>query len=140
MENLRLSLNSRSLLATLVVLPVLATLVTLAFAQSPVPAKPEVPQPLKESERLQIREVQLSLAQAHIARLQAEAQVYSLESQLARIVESLKVAYSCRDCTLQSDFTWQKPAPPKAPDPEKATTPATTSPAPKKGGQTSNKE
>jgi hypothetical protein len=89
---------------------------------------------LVSRDKLQIRDIQLAMAQAHIARLQAEAQIKSLEAQLGQAIESLKVAYACQTCTLQSDFTWQKPEPPKAP----AT--AASSPAPKKGGQTSAKE
>ena len=91
---------------------------------------------LLDSDRVLIREAQLVLAQAHIARLQAEVQVkentvaiQASERKLTDLLESLKKQYACSDCELGVDFTWtKKPAPSK---PE-------TSPAP--GGQSETKE
>jgi hypothetical protein len=71
-------------------------------------------------DKLQIREAQLALAQAHIYKLQAEAQIKAAEEQISQIIESLKVQYACQGCTLNADFTWTKPEAPKNP-----TTPAT---------------
>lgn len=87
---------------------------------------------LLASDRLQIREAQLALAQAHIARLQAEAEaqkhqmaIQALEKRLTDLLESLKKQYACSECELAVDFTWvRKPAPSK---------PATPAPD---GGQT----
>ena len=92
---------------------------------------------LIDADRVQIREVQLTLAQAHIARLQAEAEaqkhqmaIQALERKLTELLESLKKQYDCQDCELAVDFNWvRKPAPSKP----------TISPAPE-GGQSSNKE
>ena len=118
----------KALLPGLILLP-MVLLAVAAFALD-APA----PKPLETSDKLQIRESQLALAQAHIARLQAEAQIKAVEIQISQIVETLKVQYSCQNCTLNADFTWTKPEPPKAP------TMSAPSPAPKKGGQTSAKE
>ena len=81
----------------------------------PAPVKTAGLSALVPQDRLQIRDIQLAMAQAHITRLQAETQIKSLESQLGQVVENLKVQYSCQSCTLNADFTWTKPEPPKAP-------------------------
>ena len=90
---------------------------------------------LDPADQVRVREAQLSLAQAHIARLQAEVQVkeqlsviQAQEKRLTDLIESLKKQYACSDCELAVDFTWvRKPAPSK---------PATPAP---QGGQP-NKE
>ena len=113
---------------------ILPAVVLLALAQSP----PTEPPPVNVSgvsmlisrDQLQIRNVQLVLAQAHIARLQAEAQIKAYESQLNQTIEDLKVQYSCPGCTLNADFTWTKPAPPASP----------ATPAPKSDGPNPTKE
>ena len=95
-------------------------------------AKREGAAALLDADRLQIREAQLVLAQAHIARLQAEVTVKEQESviqahekRLTDLLESLKKQYACAECELNADFTWaRKPAPSK---------PATPAPD---GGQT----
>lgn len=71
--------------------------------------------PLTPEDRLQIREAQLELAQAHIARLQAEAGVAAAEDKVRAVVQSMKSKYACLDCTLNNDFTWEvaKPSKPK---------------------------
>ena len=109
------------------------------FAADPQ-AVPTEPPPVNVSgvsalisrDKLQIRDIQLALAQAHIARLQDEAQIKAYEGQLSQILEFLKVQYSCQNCTLNADFTWTKPELP-------ATTPPTT-PAPQKDGPNPTKE
>ena len=113
----------------------LPAILTVALAQNSVPTEPPPMNvagvsALISRDKLQIREVQLALAQAHIARLQAEAQIKAYESQLTQIIEDLKVQYSCQGCTLNSDFTWTKPAPPAGP----------TTPAPNTDGPNSKKE
>lgn len=114
----------------------MTALLTIAgFCQSSVPTEPP---PVNVSgisilisrDQLQIRNVQLALAQAHITRLQAEAQVRSYETQLNQTIEDLKVQYSCQNCTLNADFTWTKPAPP-APE-SKTPAPNTDGPNPTK--------
>ena len=121
------------LLTSCLVVFLVATCVAQAPA-GPAPVKTAGLAALVPQDRLQIRDIQLAMAQAHIARLQAEGQIKSLETQLGQIIESLKAAYSCPGCTLNQDFTWTKPEPPKAP------AVSAPSPAPKKGGQTSDKE
>jgi hypothetical protein len=103
---------------------------TVAFAA-------DAPKPLKDTDRLLIRDAQLALAQAHIARLQAESQVVAGEARISQIVQTLKTQYACPDCTLSNDFTWT-PAPPAAVDttPSSVTTPTPT----KKGGTIQKKE
>lgn len=99
-------------------------------------AKREGAAALLDADRLQIREAQLVLAQAHIARLQAEVTVKEQESviqahekRLTDLLESLKKQYACAECELNADFTWaRKPAPSK---------PATPAP---EGGQSQKKE
>jgi len=109
-----------------------------AFGQTPAQAPNQAPvskagiSALMPQDRLQIRDVQLALAQAHITRLQTENQIKTFEQQLGQIIEELKAQYSCPGCTLNQDFTWTKPEPPKAPK--------STPPAPSKDGQTSTKE
>ena len=118
-------------------IPVLVLLAATCTAQVPVEPAPVSTTGLStlvSQDRLQIRDIQLALAQAHITRLQAEAQIKSLEAQLGQTVESLKTTYSCQTCTLNADFTWTKPDPPKAP------AMATTTPAPQKDGPNSKKE
>lgn len=96
------------------------------------------PKPLEAQDRILMRESQLELAQAHIARLQAEAQVRVAEDRLIQLVQGLKTRYACPDCQLNNDFTWTpapKVEPPKAEDPQSA------APAPEKAsGQNSKKE
>jgi hypothetical protein len=100
---------------------VLATLLPYyGIAQNSVPTDPPPVNvagvsALISRDKLQIREVQLALAQAHIARLQAEAKIKAYEDQLNQTIEDLKVQYSCQNCTLNADFTWTKPEPPKTP-------------------------
>lgn len=129
-----LSAFYRAILMAAVILP---AVVLLALAQSPPTEPPPVNTAgvsvLVSRDQLQIRSIQLALAHAHIARLQAEAQIKAYEGQLSQTVEDLKVQYSCQTCTLNADFTWTKPEPPKAP------APATTAPA-QKDGQNSKKE
>lgn len=119
--------------ACLTILPALL-LVMACFGQSSAPPKPVNKQDLSvlvTMDQLRIREVQLVLAQAHIARLQAEARVKEAEQQINQIVQELKVQYACPDCTLNADMTWTKPAPPA---------PESKTPAPPEDGQTSTKE
>jgi hypothetical protein len=105
--------------------------------QPPAEPKREGANTLLDSDRVQIREAQLALAQAHIARLQAEVQVkeqlgviQAQEKRLTDLIESLKKQYACSNCELAVDFTWvKKPAPSEA-----------KAPAPEKSGQTSKKE
>jgi hypothetical protein len=98
-------------------------------------AKREGAMSLIDADRLSIRESQLSVAQAHISFLQAQAQVREAEAGLVRLVETLKTQYACQPCELNADFTWKRTLPAK---PEENATKET--PAPPKGGQTSNKE
>ena len=88
--------------------------------------------PLEVADKLLVREAQLELSQAHIARLQAEAQVRVAEDRLSRLVQTLKTQYACPDCQLNNDFTW---IPAKAEE-SKDATPA----PPKASGQSSQKE
>jgi hypothetical protein len=114
------------------------------------PTPPATPPPVSKPglggliplDRLEIRETQLGLAQAHIARLQAEAQVKSYEDQIGRLIDSFRTEYGCPACTLDANFLWVKPAAPAplaAPDPPEETGTAAP-PDPKAGGQTSKKE
>ena len=92
---------------------------------------------LIDADRLSIRESQLSVAQAHIAFLQAQAQAREAEMGLTRLVETLKTQYACQSCELNADFTWKRPLPAK---PEENAASRET-PAPSKAsGQTSKKE
>jgi len=120
-------------LLPLLILPVLlATLPSAAADESERSGKTA----LVDQDRLQIRDVQMALAQAHIARLQAEVQVkeqlsviQAQEKRLNDLIENLKQQYACSGCELAVDFTWvRKPAPSE---------PATPAP---QGGQPSNKE
>jgi hypothetical protein len=87
-----------------------------AAASPAAPSKPaapagpaaaaRAPEPVGASDRLLVREAQLALAQAHIARLQAELQVKEAEARIERIVENLKAQYGCTDCDLDADFRW----------------------------------
>ena len=96
---------------------------------------------LLDADRVQIREAQLALAQAHIARLQAESEaqkhqmaIQALEKRINDLLESLKKQYACSDCELAVDFTWvRKPA---TSEPKPAATPAPE----KASGPTSKKE
>lgn len=92
--------------------------------------------PLDAADRLQIREAQLVLAQAHIARLQAEAQVAAGEARISQIVQTLKTQYACPDCTLNTDFTWT----PAAKATPAATLSSATTPTPTKQGGTNQKK
>jgi hypothetical protein len=110
----------------------------LFAADPPVPTNPPLVNTtgfsaLVSRDKLQIRDIQLAIAQAHITRLQAEAQIKSLESQLNQTIEDLKVQYSCQTCTLNADFTWTKPEPLKAPE-------SAAAPAPQKDGPNPTKE
>ncbi len=104
------------------------------FGQANPAPKPSDPKPLGIEDRLLVREAQLELSQAHIARLQAEAQVRVAEDRLTRLVQTLKTQYACPDCQLQNDFTW---TPAKE---AKAGVPGSTPAPPKASGQSSQKE
>lgn len=112
-----------------------ALLALTLFGQStPAPKRDGVPA-LIEADRLLIREAQLVMAQAHINRLQAEAQVRQAEDNLNRLLQSLKSQYQCIDCELNNaDFTWVRT--PALSEPKPATTPAPE----QAGGNTSQKE
>ncbi len=105
----------------------LLVLLTLAVGWATDPAPTPSPKPIELGDRILVREAQLSLAQAHIARLQAEAQVRQAQDSLGELLSTLKTRYSCQGCELNSDFTWVQP--PK------------TTPAPNAAsGQSSDKE
>ena len=97
-----------------------------------------VPQPrhIETADRLLVREAQLSLAEAHIARLQAVASVRVAEDQITDLLTTLRTRYSCPGCQLNNDLTWipPKPAEAKGQAPSAAPAPSTAS------GQTSDKE
>jgi hypothetical protein len=119
---------------------ILLTLLACALFAADSPTAPTEPLPVNVAgvsmlisrDQLQIRNVQLALAQAHITRLQAEAQVRTYEAQLNQTIEDLKVQYSCQNCTLNADFTWTKPAPPAPANP--------ATPAPNTDGPNPTKE
>jgi ribosomal protein L12E/L44/L45/RPP1/RPP2 len=101
----------------------------------------DAPKPLDTPDRLLVREAQLELTQAHIARLQAEAQVRVAEDRITRLVQTLKTQYACPDCQLNNDFTWTPaPAPAATAEAPKGQTPAPPKAPPKAGGQSSQKE
>ncbi len=110
----------------------IGSILMMAADQSAIPAKPVERKGLSAlilADRLRVREVQLSMARAQIARLEAEAAVRDAEDQIGQLLQSLKTQYACPDCELRNDLTW-------VPKP-KAEAPNTT-PAPEKaGGQTS---
>ena len=79
---------------------------------------------LAAADRLRVREAQLALSNAHVARLEAEAAVRDATDQLSQLLQSLRTQYACPDCELKNDLTWvPKPkadAPKPIPAPEKA--------------------
>ena len=91
---------------------------------------------VETADRLLVREAQLSLAEAHIARLQAVASVRVAEDQITDLLTTLRTRYSCPGCQLNNDLTWipPKPAEAKGQAPSAAPAPSTAS------GQTSDKE
>ena len=74
-------------------------------------------------DRLEVREAQLTLAQARIAELQATARVRDAVDQLSQIVQSLQAEYACPGCDLNPSLFWVKPAPPAPPAPAPAPPP-----------------
>jgi len=89
---------------------------------------------LADPDRLLIREAQVAMAQGHIARLQAEAQVREAqenirkaEEQIRGLIQQFQKEYACQGCNLNLDFTWVK------------TEPSEKSAAPEKTGE-QNKE
>ena len=109
----------------------------LLAADAPEPAPPTAtPAPLKDADRLLVRDAQLALAQAHIARLQAEADVTAAKTVIGQLVQSLKTKYACPDCTLNSDFTWT-PEPTPA---QTVTVPSSAATPTPEGGTNSKKE
>lgn len=118
-----------------ILLLILVLLVPWSSKALPADAPAPAPKPLEAADRLLVREAQLYLAQAHIARLQAEAQVRQAQDNLNKILSTLKTQYACPDCELNGDFTWIQPAKVSA----KAD--AKTTPAPDTAsGQSSDKE
>lgn len=109
----------------------LSLLTGVVIQGSDQPAKP-----LADSDRLLIREAQLALSQAHVARLQIEIQVREAEDRIKQLVQNLKTQYACSDCELNADFTWTRKPQGQPEAASKAKTPAPTT----AGGQTSNKE
>lgn len=118
------------------VIPNVRTLMLGLFCTVVVAAS-DLPASLSPTDRLLVREAQLSLAQAHITLLQDQLRVKESEAALSALIQSLKTQYACPDCELQSDLTWRKRTP--APKPETAAPQATPAP-PKASGQTSKKE
>lgn len=114
----------------LVTMVALVAVVACFAADTPKPTAP-APKPLEVADRLQLREAQLNLAQAHITHLQTEAQVVEAEGRIGQLLQSLKKQYACPDCALNNDFTWTPaPTPSAAAAPSSATTPTPT----KRGG------
>ena len=76
---------------------------------------------LADPDRLLIRETQLAMAQGHIARLQAEAQIREAQENIRKaeervrdLIQQFQKEYACPDCELALDFTWKpKPEEPK---------------------------
>lgn len=118
-----------------IVLVLMVAMVAMVTNAADTAATPPAPKPLELADRLQIRDAQLALAQAHIARLQAEASVTSAEGRIVQLIQTLKKQYACPDCTLNENFTWT-PAPEATPPatPAEVVTPAS------KDGANSEKE
>jgi hypothetical protein len=85
---------------------------TPLLPQTAVPESPSTG--LSESDKLQLREAQLSLSQAHIAYLQAQTEAQRQQDALTKLIETFKVKYSCLSCQLSPDLKWIKPEATKA--------------------------
>jgi hypothetical protein len=110
--------------------------IVLTLVMAAVALAADAPKPLEVTDRLQLREAQLTLAQAHIARLQAEAQIKDAEANIGQLVQNLKTQYTCQNCTLNNDFTWTR-----TPTPTATTKPSgATTPTPKERGGTNQKK
>jgi hypothetical protein len=137
-------MKMKTLLQTLIFLalcwPATAQVAAPPVAQATAPTSKAGIGGLVPLDRLAIREAQLALAQAHIARLQAEAQVKSIEDGITQLINSYRAEYGCPGCILSNDFMWSKPEAAAAAAAPPAPALATPVPPVKQGGQTTTKE
>jgi hypothetical protein len=100
--------NEGTMKTTLLILIALLVSLPVLYAQE---------RALDPADRLQVREAQLAMSQAHIAFLQAQIEAARQEGQLSSLLERLKTKYACTGCQLSSDLSWIKPPAPAKPEP-----------------------